>query len=194
MAEIDDDDILEFIQCETETTAMRFGIKSAVASDIARTLSEIVRQRYSGELTYIRKTNRTAKNELRRAVMADFNGNNHNAVCVRHGISPSTLYRFMRDCKTAETKQAKRQARRAAVLAEFNGFNHAEICDKYHISERLLYRYLQELDTKSLKRSKRRARAAAVLSDLGHEAPEAVCDKHGISRSTLSRYKKEDGN
>lgn len=89
---VGDDDFVRFLKCEMESTALRFGIPAQAAKDIAQSLEETVRRRYNGGRPYIARADR---DELRRQVIAEFNGANAAAVCAKYGIRKRTLYRYL---------------------------------------------------------------------------------------------------
>ncbi|MCC5809880.1 MAG: helix-turn-helix domain-containing protein [Ectothiorhodospiraceae bacterium] len=92
MANQEIDNVLEFIRVEVQDCLRTRGVSNQVAEDSARAVTERVMLRYGGTPQYVSKTRRQ---ERREAALRDFSGDNHDAVCRRHGISRRTLYRWL---------------------------------------------------------------------------------------------------
>lgn len=103
MAEVKGRDFMNFLRIEMEATALRFGIPAPVAKDIAKSLEDIARRRYAGDIAYIAKLDRRARRE---SVLAEFNGRNATEVCVKHGITTRTLYNYLRHKSRAQKESA----------------------------------------------------------------------------------------
>ncbi|MDN5937876.1 MAG: hypothetical protein L0H83_04375 [Salinisphaera sp.] len=67
------------------------GFNERLALYIASEIIDALIEDYRGERLYVS----ASRAERDAAVLIDFNGRNHRAVCARHGVSRSTLYRII---------------------------------------------------------------------------------------------------
>lgn len=83
--------------------AQATGAPEGHAINIAARILRAVQLRYQGERVYV-----PAPRCDEDAVLRDFDGSNHRAVCRDHQISRATLYRLIAQRKTTDTTPLKR--------------------------------------------------------------------------------------
>jgi Mor family transcriptional regulator len=87
------DALLRELKAEIALGGARFGIGPRAARELAEGIEEWLRLNAGGELLYIPVRDRARRNL---ALLAEFNGRNHAALCRRYRISRATLYRIVK--------------------------------------------------------------------------------------------------
>ena len=72
------------------------GVAVAKAADAARDFRREFVERFGGALLYLPLDRRRKAAEKAAAIVAEFKGNNHNELAVRHALSASQVYRILR--------------------------------------------------------------------------------------------------
>lgn len=81
----------EFTAIVREEIGMNEGFASQIAAAIVRGM----RRRFRGERLYIADLDAAEREDRDTAIRAEFNGQNRDEVCQKHGISKSRLYEIV---------------------------------------------------------------------------------------------------
>lgn len=90
------DDAAVALQYEfTAIVREEIGMNEGFAAQIAAAIVRGMRRRFRGETLYISELDAAEREERDNAIRAEFNGQNREEVCLKHGISKSRLYQIV---------------------------------------------------------------------------------------------------
>lgn len=90
----DNDTVYRQIQQEVEQVAQDLGVDCRLSGDMAVAITNRLQKLFGSTTIYFPLF--ASKKDRYAAIKRDFDGDNHNEVCKKHGISRRTLYRAIR--------------------------------------------------------------------------------------------------